>query len=37
MESSNRRKVLRQRLAAALVERRNKLLDSLICNFLDVF
>jgi hypothetical protein len=37
MESANGRKVLRQRFASALVERRNELLDGLICNFLDVF
>ena len=37
VESANRRKVLRQRFASALVERRDELLDGLICNFLDVF
>jgi hypothetical protein len=37
MESANRCKVLRQRFASALVERRDELLDGLICNFLDVF
>jgi hypothetical protein len=37
VESANRRKVLRQRFAPALVERRDELLDGLICNFLDVF
>jgi hypothetical protein len=37
VESANRRKVLRQRLATALVERRDELFDGLICNFLDVF
>jgi len=37
VESANRRKVLRQRLTAALVERRDELLDGLICDFLDVF
>ena len=37
MESANRRKVLRQRFAAALVERRDELLDGLICDFVDVF
>jgi hypothetical protein len=37
VESANRRKVLRQRFAPALVERCNELLDGLICDFLDVF
>src|SRR6185437_7195607 len=37
VESTNRGKVLRQRSASALFERRNELLDGLICNFLDVF
>jgi hypothetical protein len=37
MESANRHKILRQRLASALVERRDELLDGLICNCLDVF
>ena len=37
MESANRRKVLRQRFTSTLVERRDELLDCLICNFLDVF
>jgi hypothetical protein len=37
VESANRRKVLRQRFAPALVEGRNELLYGLACNFLDIF
>src|SRR5665213_2400928 len=37
VESSNRCKVLRQCFAATLVERRNELLDCLICSFFDCF
>jgi hypothetical protein len=37
VESANYCKVLRQRFASALVERRNELLNGLICNFLDIF
>jgi hypothetical protein len=37
VESTNRGKVLRQRFAPALVERRDELLDGLIRTFLDIF
>ena len=37
MEPANRRKVLRQRFAAALVERCDELLDGLVCDLFNLF
>jgi hypothetical protein len=37
METANRRKVVRQRFAAALVKCCDELLDGLVCDLFDLF